>query len=118
MKKTVVVSGSFDDLRSQQVRFLEEAAKLGDVHVLLWTDEAASLRDGVAPKFPEGERAYLLEAIRYVSHVSLLSGAVEHDAIPSPARYARTYGLSIAAAQCCPEGLLCRSRYRLPGHRR
>jgi glycerol-3-phosphate cytidylyltransferase-like family protein len=37
--KTVIVTGSFDDLRSHHVRFLEEAAKFGAVHVLLCSDD-------------------------------------------------------------------------------
>ena len=82
MKKNVVVTGSFDDLRSRQVRFLEEAAKLGDLHVLLWSDEGARLLDGAAPRFPKSERAYLVEAMRFVSHVSLMNGKVEYDSIP------------------------------------
>ena len=56
----VVVTGSFDDLRSSHVRFLEEAAKLGDVHVLLWGDEGSS------NKFPLKERLYFMESLRYV----------------------------------------------------
>ena len=38
---TVIASGSFDNLRSRHVRFLEEAAKLGELHVLLWSDDVA-----------------------------------------------------------------------------
>ena len=36
----VVVTGGYDDLKSRHVRFLEEASKFGNVHVLLWADEA------------------------------------------------------------------------------
>ena len=36
--KNVVVVGSFDDLRSRHIRLLEEAAKLGEVHALIWPD--------------------------------------------------------------------------------
>src|SRR5208337_2973912 len=39
-RETIVVSGGFDDIRSRDLRFLEESAKLGSVTVLLWTDEA------------------------------------------------------------------------------
>ena len=35
----IVISGSFDDLKSRHMRFLHEAAKLGAVHVLLWSDD-------------------------------------------------------------------------------
>ena len=62
----MAVTGSFDDLRSQHVRFLEEAGKLGAVHVLLWSDEMVAALTGKLPKFPLAERHYLLQAIRYV----------------------------------------------------
>lgn len=70
--KHVVVSGGFDDLRSSHLRFLQEAARLGEVHVLLWSDEDLRRREGRCPRFPEAERRYLLEAIRYVSQVQLV----------------------------------------------
>ena len=78
----VVVTGSFDDLRSGHVRFLEEALKSGDVHVLLWSDETVRSLEGKAPRFPQEERLYLLQAIRYVRQIRLVTGQVERDAIP------------------------------------
>ena len=79
----VVVSGRFDDLRSDDVRFLAEAAKLGPLHVLLWSDEVVRGLKGQNPKFPEAERQYLLEAIRYVSRVSLCRHPVARDRLCS-----------------------------------
>jgi cytidyltransferase-like protein len=77
----VVVTGGFDDLRSRHVRFLEEASKYGDLDVLLWSDGV--LRSlGVAPKFAQEERIYVLEAIRYVRRVTLIEGPVDPDAVP------------------------------------
>jgi cytidyltransferase-like protein len=78
----VVVSGSFDDLRSRHVRLLEEASKLGDVHVLIWPDETVLALEGKPPKFPQKERQYLVQAMRYVKWVSLAPGLVEPDALP------------------------------------
>jgi cytidyltransferase-like protein len=78
----VVVTGSFDDLRSNHVRFLEEASNSGDVHVLLWSDEVIRALEGKAPKLLEAERVYLLQANRYVGQVTLVTGQVERDAIP------------------------------------
>jgi len=72
--KRVVVTGGFDDLRSTQVRFLQEAAHLGAVQVRLWSD-AFLHRQGQPPKFPEAERAYLLQALRYVHEVTLVRDA-------------------------------------------
>jgi cytidyltransferase-like protein len=78
----VTVTGSFDNLRSKHVRFLEEAAKWGSLHVGLWSDEAVQAQTGMPPKFPERERLYLLQSLRFVDHVSLLSGTNETDAVP------------------------------------
>ncbi len=64
--KTVIASGSFDDLGSRHVRFLEEAAKRGRVRALLWPDETVLLLTGKPPLFPEMERLYLVRAMRFV----------------------------------------------------
>ncbi len=70
--RQVVVAGAFDDLRAKQIRFLEEAAKLGDVTALIWTDELLQREQGTRPKFPQAERAYFLQAIRFVRRVVLV----------------------------------------------
>jgi cytidyltransferase-like protein len=79
---SVVVTGSFDDLRSRHVRFLEEASKLGQVQVALWPDEAVRSLEGKSPKFSLEERLYMLQAIRYVGSVSVVAGRIERDALP------------------------------------
>jgi glycerol-3-phosphate cytidylyltransferase-like family protein len=78
----VFVSGSFDDLRSRQVRFLEEAARLGPVWVLLWSDAVTQAVDGKRPKFSQAEREYFLNAIRYVERVILVDELVNPDRFP------------------------------------
>ena len=80
--KHVVVSGSFDDLRSPQVRFLQEAARLGPLEVTLWSDEVVRNLHGKGPKFPYGERQYLLESIRYVDRVTPYDWPADPDALP------------------------------------
>ena len=70
--REVVVSGSFDDLRAWQVRFLHEASRLGRVHVYLWADEAVQSQTGAAPKFPLDERLYLLESLRFIDRVEVV----------------------------------------------
>jgi len=77
----VVVTGSFDDLRSRHVRFLEEASRLGDVYVLLWSDEVVHAVHGVVSKFPQEERLYFLQAIRFVAQVSLVTHPIGRDVI-------------------------------------
>jgi cytidyltransferase-like protein len=79
---TVIAAGSFDNLRSRHVRFLEEAAKLGELHVLLWSDEVARRLEGRPPKFPQSERQYLVEAVRYVDRVTLVTEMDSPDGLP------------------------------------
>jgi len=80
--KTVVVTGGFDDFNSRHVRLLEQASKLGHVHVLLWSDEAVCALERHPPKFPQEERLYLLQTDRYVREVKLTTGQVDRDSIP------------------------------------
>jgi cytidyltransferase-like protein len=80
--KSVAITGSFDNLRSKHVRFLEEAAKWGNVHIGLWSDETIQAREGGLPRFPERERRYLLQSLRFVDHVTVVSGNIKPDALP------------------------------------
>ena len=79
--QTVVVTGSLDELVSRHVRLLEEASRLGRVHVLLWSDDVVRQSTGHAPRFAEAERLYVLEAIRYVSGVSLVRELPQGDTL-------------------------------------
>lgn len=79
----VIVAGGFDDLRSRHLRFLEAAAQLGPVTVLVWPDDALQRQTGTAPKFPLAERLYFLNAVRYVTRVVPLAAPVEVDALPA-----------------------------------
>jgi cytidyltransferase-like protein len=78
----ILVAGAFDDVRSRHVRFLEEAAKLGDVHVLLWSDDSVRSVGGKNPKFPYNERSYLLQAIRFVGQVTMVARQVNYNTLP------------------------------------
>ena len=77
----VAVSGSFDDLRSPHIRFLQEAAKLGELHVQLWSDGLVQKLEGHAPKFPQAERLYFVQAMRYVTKVTLVADAPSRDVL-------------------------------------
>lgn len=67
--RPVIVCGGFDDIRSRDLRFLEEADRLGELTVLLWNDQAIEQITGKPPKFPFAERDYILNAVRYVGRV-------------------------------------------------
>jgi cytidyltransferase-like protein len=80
--KKVLVLGSFDDLKDRQMRFLQEAARLGSVHVLLLSDKTAESLEGRAPKFPQAEREYFVGAIRYAGDLTVVDGPLEPDKLP------------------------------------
>jgi cytidyltransferase-like protein len=79
--RQVIVSGGFDHLRARQLRFLEEASKLGELTVLLWPDKTIQSAAGKARRFPLPERLYFLNAVRYVSRV-LVAPPLVTDALP------------------------------------
>lgn len=81
--KRIVVSGSFDDLRAEGIRFLYEAARYGSVHVVLWSDDMVKRTTGSQPKCPALERRYLLESLRYVEDVFVTEEIFEPDALPA-----------------------------------
>jgi cytidyltransferase-like protein len=82
--KIVMVSGGFDNVQSREMRFLEEASKLGALCVRLWSDATIERLEGQPPKFPLEERLYILNAIRYVSLVEICpEEAVAADTLPS-----------------------------------
>jgi len=81
VQRRVVVSGAFDNLGSIDIRFLEEASKLGPVSVLLWPDDARRDASEQAARFPVAEQRYLLEAIRFVSEV-LVADPAAHELPP------------------------------------
>jgi cytidyltransferase-like protein len=78
----VFVAGSFFDLRPPAFRFLEEAAKLGRVHVLLWEKDPESIHPNGSVQFPVAERQYIPENIRYVSSVSVAAKDLGRWALP------------------------------------
>ncbi len=77
----VFVKGGFDNLKTIDIRFFQEAAKLGDVHVLLLSDEASLINNNKINKFSIHERRYYLESIRFISQLTVINIA-DKDIIP------------------------------------
>ena len=64
--------GAFDDVRIQDIRFLQEVDRLlGNVRVLLYSDQVVEKATGKPPKFLLNERQYYLKSIRYVTKTSV-----------------------------------------------
>jgi cytidyltransferase-like protein len=69
----VVVYGGFDNILSHDIRFLQKASRFGLLYVFLWNDEFIRSKTGASPKFPENERLYFLESIRFVHKVCMVN---------------------------------------------
>lgn len=82
MTKKIITSGGFDNLCSKQVRFLHEISKLGQVHLLLLSDELLGSIGGTEPKFPLPERQYYLQSIRYVNRIYTITDLAQLQNIP------------------------------------
>jgi cytidyltransferase-like protein len=78
-----IVSGVFDNLRSPAVRFLDAAASLAPLQLLLWSDELTQRLSGMAPHFPLAEREYYLSALRCVAQVTVIDDLPGPHALPS-----------------------------------
>lgn len=76
--KTVIVSGSFDDMRARDIRFLQEASQYGCLHALVWGDDVIEGQT----KFPQEERLYMMDAIRYVDCATLVTELEDKDGLP------------------------------------
>ncbi|OHB53735.1 MAG: hypothetical protein A2Y12_18815 [Planctomycetes bacterium GWF2_42_9] len=82
-QKKVIVSGSFDWFHSGHVRFLEEASEYGELYVVVGNDKNIELLKGLGhPKFPEAERKFIVNSIRFVKKTFISTGSGWLDVEP------------------------------------
>jgi cytidyltransferase-like protein len=86
---TVVVTASLDNMTSADVRLLQEAARLGPVHVRVPSDELVERMTGEPPTFPQAERRFLAAALRCVNTVGVVDRDIQAS-LPSIAGQFRT----------------------------
>ena len=68
---SVVVTASLDNLQSPDVRFLQEASRIGTVHVRLMSDALVESGTGRSPRFSQAERLFLARSLRYVGSAAI-----------------------------------------------
>jgi cytidyltransferase-like protein len=82
-RKKVVVTGCYDWFHSGHVRFFEEVSELGELYVVVGSDANLALLKGAGhPLFPQDERRYVVQSIRYVAQALISSGEGWMDAEP------------------------------------
>jgi FAD synthetase len=67
----VLVAGTFDILHPGHIFLINEAAKLGDVYVIVATDRNRELYSGEAPIIPEEQRLEVIKSIKNVKEAKL-----------------------------------------------
>ncbi len=82
-RKTVIVTGCYDWFHSGHVRFFEEVSEHGQLYVVVGHDANLRLLKGEGhPMFPEDERRYMAQSIRFVHQAFVSSGEGWMDAEP------------------------------------
>ncbi|TFG22274.1 MAG: FAD synthase [Promethearchaeota archaeon] len=83
MPKKVLIAGTFDILHPGHIFLINEAAKLGDVYVIVATDKNRELYSGEAPIVPEQQRLELMKSLKNVKDVKL--GRHDNDTLKTVA---------------------------------
>jgi cytidyltransferase-like protein len=82
-RKKVMVTGCYDWFHSGHVRFFEETSELGDLYVVVGSDENVRFLKGEGhPLLSEDERRYMAQSIRFVKQALISSGSGWMDAEP------------------------------------
>ena len=71
MKKKVLIAGTFDILHPGHIFLINEAAKLGDVYVIVATDRNRELYSGDVPIIPEQQRLEVMRNLKNVKDAKL-----------------------------------------------
>lgn len=71
MKKKVLVAGTFDIIHPGHIFLINEAAKMGDVYVIVATDKNRELYSGETPTIPEQQRLEVVQSIKNVKEARL-----------------------------------------------
>ncbi|MGB5910180.1 MAG: adenylyltransferase/cytidyltransferase family protein [Promethearchaeia archaeon] len=79
MKKKVLVAGTFDILHPGHIFLFNEAAKIGDVYVIVATDNNRELYSGERPVIPEQQRLEVIKNIKNVKEARL--GRSDNDTL-------------------------------------
>ncbi|MFX0187693.1 MAG: adenylyltransferase/cytidyltransferase family protein [Candidatus Hodarchaeota archaeon] len=71
MRKRVLIAGTFDILHPGHIFLINEAAKLGDVYIIVATDKNRELYSGEMPIIPEQQRLEVMKSIKNVKDAKL-----------------------------------------------
>ncbi|MBD3193904.1 MAG: adenylyltransferase/cytidyltransferase family protein [Candidatus Lokiarchaeota archaeon] len=71
MKKKIMIAGTFDILHPGHIYLINEAAKLGEVYVVVATDKNRKLYSGKSPIVSEDQRLEIIKNVKNVKKAVL-----------------------------------------------
>lgn len=74
-----MIAGTFDILHAGHIFLINEAAKLGDVYVIVSTDKNRKLYSGVSPIIPQEQRLDIIGSIKNIKEARL--GRSDNDTL-------------------------------------
>lgn len=87
MAKKVFVSGCYDLLHSGHVEFFKQASQYGDLYVGIGSDATYQEYKHRKPMFPQEERLFMVQSIKYVKDACINEGSGVIDFLPSLDKY-------------------------------
>lgn len=81
--KKVFVSGCYDLLHSGHVEFFKQASQFGELYVGIGSDATYQEYKHRKPMFPEEERLFMVQSVRYVKEAYINQGSGVIDFIPT-----------------------------------
>ena len=79
IKKRIMIAGTFDLIHAGHVYLINEAAKLGDVYVVVATDKNRELFSGERPIIPQDQRLEVIKNLKNVKDARL--GRSDNDTL-------------------------------------
>lgn len=83
MNKKVFVSGCYDLLHSGHVEFFKQASQYGDVYVGIGSDATYQEYKHRKPMFPQEERLFMVQSVKYVKEAYINEGSGVIDFLPT-----------------------------------
>ena len=87
MAKKVFVSGCYDLLHSGHVEFFKQASQYGDLYVGIGSDATYQEYKHRKPMFPQEERLFMVQSVKYVKEACINEGSGVIDFLPSLDKY-------------------------------
>ena len=85
-RKRILIAGTFDIIHPGHIFLINEAAKLGEVHVVVSTDKNRKFYSGETPIVPEQQRLEVIQSIKNVKKARL--GRHDNDTLKTVAEIA------------------------------